>query len=127
MNFVNLFAIGGGAVLGAWARWGLSAWLNPVFPSVPLGTLTANLVGGFIIGVAITVAEPLGLSLAARLFLTTGFLGALTTFSAFSAETVSHLLRAEYFWAAVLMVAHLAGSLLMTGAGIAVVRAVLAR
>lgn len=127
MTPMYLLAIAVGAVLGAWARWGLSSWLNPVLTHLPLGTLASNLIGGLLVGIAITVAEPLGLSLATRLFLTTGFLGALTTFSTYSAETLSLLLRAEYGWALLITAAHLLGSLLMTGAGIFLVRTVLAR
>ena len=127
MTPMYLLAIAVGAVLGAWARWGLGSWLNPVLPNLPLGTLASNLIGGLLVGIAISAAEPLGLSLAARLFITTGFLGALTTFSTFSAETLSLLLRAEYGWALAITAAHLFGSLLMTGAGIFLVRTVLAR
>jgi len=127
MTPLYLLSIAVGAVLGAWARWGLSSWLNPVLPNLPLGTLASNLIGGLLVGIAISAAEPLGLSLAARLFITTGFLGALTTFSTYSAETLSLLLRAEYAWALAITAAHLVGSLLMTGAGIFLVRTVLAR
>jgi CrcB protein len=127
MPWFNLLAIAVGAILGAWSRWALGLLLNPVFPTLPLGTLAANLVGGFLIGVMITVADPLGFSPATRLCVTTGFLGALTTFSTFSAETVSLLLRAQFAWAAGAAAAHLGGSLLMTGAGIVLARALLAR
>jgi fluoride exporter len=127
MPWLSLLVIGIGATLGAWLRWGLGVWLNPVFPTVPLGTLSANLLGGFIIGLMMSGADPFGLSPATRLLITTGFLGALTTFSTFSAETVSLLLRAQYAWAATLVGAHLAGSLLLTGAGVLLVRTVLSR
>src|SRR6185295_16389472 len=86
MAWLSLFAIGVGAVLGAWMRWGLGVLLNPVFPTLPLGTLAANLFGGLVIGMMMGGAEPLGLSPSVRLLVTTGFLGALTTFSTFSAE-----------------------------------------
>ncbi|HZF17842.1 MAG TPA: fluoride efflux transporter CrcB [Steroidobacteraceae bacterium] len=127
MTAIYLLAIAVGAVLGAWARWGLTLVLNPVFPQVPLGTLAVNLIGGLLVGIAITVAEPAGLALATRLFITTGFLGAFTTFSAFSAETMALILRADYGWALATAAAHLLGSLLMTGAGIFMVRMILAR
>src|SRR5262245_8585958 len=127
MPWLSLLVIGVGAILGAWLRWGLGVWLNPVFPTLPLGTLSANLLGGFIIGVVMSGADPFGLSPATRLLIATGFLGALTTFSAFSAETVSLLLRAQYGWAATLVAAHLGGSLLLTGAGVLLVRALVAR
>ncbi|HEV7714611.1 MAG TPA: fluoride efflux transporter CrcB [Steroidobacteraceae bacterium] len=124
---MNLIAVGVGAALGAWLRWGLSLALNPVFPTVPLGTLTANLVGGFIIGVVMGIAEPMQLSVAARLFMVTGFLGGLTTFSTFSAESMNLLMKGEYGWGAVVIATHLAGSLLLTGLGVLLARAALAR
>ena len=116
-------AIGVGAALGAWARWGLAAALNAVFPLLPLGTLLANVIGGFGIGLAMELfGRQSGLSEEMRLFVITGFLGALTTFSTFSAEVVSLLARAHYGWALVLASSHLAGSLLATILGIACVR-----
>jgi CrcB protein len=127
MPWIHFAAVGVGAVLGAWLRWGLSALLNPVHPSIPLGTLTANLVGGFLIGVVMGVAEPLGLTAATRLFLVTGFLGALTTFSSFSAETVGLFLKGEAGWSILLALAHLAGSLLLTGGGILIARMAIGR
>jgi hypothetical protein len=69
-------AIGLGAAMGAWLRWGLGIWLNPVHPSMPLGTLAANLLGGYVIGLAIAwFSEHPGLPPEARLFLITGLLG----------------------------------------------------
>ncbi len=127
MAWLSLFAIGVGAVLGAWMRWGLGVLLNPVFPTLPLGTLTANLFGGLVIGMMMGGAEPLGLSPNVRLLVTTGFLGALTTFSTFSAEAVALLSRAQYAWAAALVVVHVSGSLLLTGAGLLLVRALVSR
>jgi CrcB protein len=121
----SLIAIAVGAVLGAWARWTLGLMFNPVFPTLPLGTLAANLIGGFIIGIMMSLADPLHFSPATRLLITTGFLGALTTFSTYSAETVTLLLRAQYGWAVILTAAHLFGSLLMTGAGVLLGRTVL--
>jgi CrcB protein len=67
MPWINFAAVGAGAVLGAWLRWGLSALLNPILPSVPLGTLAANLVGGLLIGIVMGLAEPLSLTVATRL------------------------------------------------------------
>jgi len=127
MPWINFLAVGFGAALGAWTRWGLGLLLNPVFPTLPLGTLAANLTGGFIIGIVIAVADPLGLSSATRLLLMTGFLGGLTTFSTFSAETTTLLLRLQYGWACVAVAAHLGGSLLLTGAGVLLARALVPR
>ena len=124
MNAVGLIAVGAGAIIGAWLRWALSLGLNTVLPNLPLGTLTANLVGGFIIGVAVELftLHPV-LAPEIRLFVITGFLGSLTTFSAFSAEAVGLLQRGQYGWAFGMISAHLLGSLAMTILGIALVRA----
>jgi len=127
MPWTSLLVIGIGAILGAWARWGLGVLLNPTFPTLPLGTLAANLAGAFIIGVMMALTGPLNISPAMRLLVTTGFLGALTTFSTFSAETMTLLLRAQYAWAVGAAAAHLGGSLFMTGAGILLVRTVLGK
>jgi CrcB protein len=119
MNWTSLLAIGGGAILGAWLRWGLGLWLNPVLPAMPLGTLAANLIGGYLIGAAVAVFHiNVDLPPELRLFFITGFLGALTTFSTFSAEVVDLIQRADYGWALGAASAHLFGSLLMTGLGI---------
>ena len=123
MSGLGLTAVGVGAVVGAWLRWGLGIWLNPVLPEVPLGTLVANLVGGFLIGLAIEFFGfyP-GIAPEWRLALITGFLGALTTFSTFSAEAITLLERAQYAWAGLHVGLHLLGSLAMTIAGVAVFR-----
>jgi CrcB protein len=112
-------AIGLGAAFGAWLRWGLGLWLNPALPDMPLGTLTANLLGGYLVGFAVAffMQHP-GLSPEWRLLIITGFLGGLTTFSTFSAETVTLLVRGQYLWGAGIIAAHLGGSLLMTVLGI---------
>jgi CrcB protein len=120
-------AVGIGAALGAWMRWGLSAFLNPVFPTLPFGTLAANLVGGLLMGAAMEVATRHSvLTPEARLFVTTGFLGGLTTFSTFSAEVVTLLLRREYLWGGVIVFAHVIGSVLMTIVGLLIARALFA-
>lgn len=126
MSAAGLFAVGVGAALGAWTRWGLGLLLNHVFPTLPLGTLAANLVGGYLMGLtlgALTHFEALPPEL--RLLLTTGFLGSLTTFSTFSAEASTLLSRDQFGWAAAHVAAHLAGSLLLTFAGIATMRLIL--
>jgi CrcB protein len=119
MLIYSFLAIGIGAALGAWLRWGLGLLLNPALPELPLGTLTANLVGGYLIGLAVAffIQQP-GLSPEWRLFIITGFLGGLTTFSTFSAETVTLLLRGQYVLGISIIAAHLGGSLLMTVLGI---------
>jgi CrcB protein len=123
LGWSGFLAVGLGGVLGAWLRWGLGVALNPVFPTMPLGTLTANIVGGFIIGVAIEYfARHASVPPELRLFIITGFLGALTTFSTFSAEAVTLLAREQYGWALAHVGAHLFGSLVATVAGIEAVR-----
>ena len=117
-------AVGVGGAVGAWLRWGLSLWLNPMWPQLPLGTLIANLSGGYAIGVLIElIGQHPSLPPELRLLLITGFLGALTSFSTFSAESVGLLARGEYGWALAHSGAHLLGSLAMTALGIATVRA----
>lgn len=118
-----LLAIAIGATLGAWARWGLSVWLNPPGGPFPYGTFAANLIGGYLIGVAMAwFGQQSQIAPEWRLFVITGLLGGLTTFSSFSAETVHLLLRQQYGWAATLIGSHLFGSLLLTMLGIASVR-----
>lgn len=119
-----LVAIAIGAVLGSWLRWGLSYWLNPKIDHLPLGTLAANLVGGYLVGVAVAAlaAHP-AVTPFWRLLVITGFLGGLTTFSTFSAESVALLGSGAWGGALAHAALHLFGSLLATGAGIATVRA----
>lgn len=120
-------AVGVGAALGAWLRWGLSAWLNPRLPHFPLGTLAANLVGGYLIGLAVGFfAWRHDLAPEARMFVVTGFLGGLTTFSTFSSEVTQLLLRGEYWTGFGLASTHLLGSLVLTLGGIATWRAFVA-
>jgi CrcB protein len=108
-------AVGGGAAVGAWVRWGLSLLLNPVFPNLPLGTLAANVIGGYLMGLAMgLIGHYEAMPVELRLLLTTGFLGGLTTFSTFSAETVSLMQRQQYGWSAALITAHVLGSVLAT-------------
>ena len=118
MTLNAFIAVGLGAAIGAWLRWGLGLWLNPALPELPLGTLSANLVGGYLIGLAVAffMQHP-GLSPEWRLLIITGFLGGLTTFSTFSAETVTLLARGQYAWSMAIIAAHLGGSLLMTVLG----------
>ncbi len=116
---MSILAVGLGAALGAWLRWGLALWLNPVYPSLPFGTLAANLVGGYLVGLAIAYfAQHPGLPPEARLFVVTGFLGGLTTFSTFSAEVYTLLARTQYAVAFVSASLHLFGSVAMTMLGV---------
>lgn len=119
MSLGGFLAVGFGAMLGAWARWLLGLALNPLFVMLPLGTLAANLIGGYLVGVAVGVFHlSAGLPPALKLFAITGFLGGLTTFSTFSAEVVERLLAHQVGWALALAGTHLAGSLLMTWLGL---------
>ncbi len=126
MHPVHFLAVGIGAALGAVLRWLLGLLLNSILPAMPLGTLAANLLGALLMGVAMAMlAQFEALPVAWRLALTTGFLGGLTTFSTFSAETASLLLREQYAWAATVIGAHLVGSLAMTLGAFALVRSLL--
>lgn len=116
--WLSFLAIGLGAALGAWLRYGLSLWLNPVHGSVPMGTLAANLLGGYVIGLALALfASRPELSPQWRLFVVTGLLGGLTTFSTFSAEVVDLLQRQQLGWGLATIGLHLFGSLSMTALG----------
>lgn len=120
----SIAAVGVGAAVGAWLRWGLSYALNPVFPTIPLGTLAANLVGGLMMGVAMElITRHTLLSPEARLLVTTGFLGGLTTFSTFSAEVTTLLVRREWIWSLLTIGLHVVGSVALTMVGILAARA----
>jgi CrcB protein len=128
MSGLPFLAVFAGAGLGALLRWGFGLWLNPVFPTLPLGTLTANLVGGLLIGAAgAYFTHSAGTAPEWRLFVITGFLGGLTTFSTFSLEVVALLGRQAYGWAFATAGAHLAGSLLLTALGILIANALFVR
>ena len=115
----QIIAISAGAALGALLRWQLGLWLNPLFPTVPFGTLAANLLGGYLIGLSVAIFTQFGsLPAEMRLFMITGFLGALTTFSTFSNEVITLLLRGQLGWAIFTASVHLAGSLTMTWLGL---------
>lgn len=123
MDVFSAFAIFIGAGLGALLRWLLGHFLNPVFPTLPLGTFVANVLGALLMGFALGLFAQYGsVSPAIRLAVTTGFLGGLTTFSTFSAESTVLLLRGEYGWAGALITLHVGASLLATFSGIALVR-----
>lgn len=122
MSWAGFVVVGLGAALGAWLRWGFSILLNAVYPMLPLGTLLSNLLGGYLMGIAMGLVSSGSLSPEMRLLVTTGFLGGLTTFSTFSAESVSLISRGDYGWVSVHIVMHLVGSLLMTGLGLVTVQ-----
>ncbi len=119
-SMLALVAISVGAALGALLRWGLGLALNTLFPALPLGTLAANLIGGYLVGLAVglfTLHADWPPEL--RLFVITGFLGGLTTFSTFSAEVVQALQQGRLGWAAATVGVHVAGSVALTFGGLA--------
>jgi CrcB protein len=123
----SIIAVGGGAAVGAWIRWGLGVALNSLFPTLPLGTLAANLSGGLLMGFAMELmTRHAAMPPELRLLVTTGFLGGLTTFSTFSAEITTLLTRGEWYWGTIGIVAHVAGSIAMTVVGILLMRALFA-
>jgi CrcB protein len=118
----SIFAIALGAAAGALLRWLLGLKLNALFPTIPPGTLTANLIGGYVIGLAIAFFSALpGLAPEWRLLVITGYCGGLTTFSTFSAEIATLLQQGRPSWALAAVTGHVLGSVLMTFAGIATV------
>ena len=121
MLLKSIFAVAFGAALGALLRWQLSVWLNASFAPIPPGTLLSNLIGGYVVGIAIAVFATSTLPIEWRLFVITGFCGGLTTFSTFSAELVLQLQQGRALWAMAAAGVHLVGSVAMTFAGIATV------
>ena len=112
MTAAGILAVGVGAALGAWLRWAFSVWWNPASPALPLGTLASNIVGGYLVGVAVAFfAANTQLAPEWRLLCITGFLGGLTTFSTFSAESMQLLIGEQYGPAFLHSAAHLFGSL----------------
>ena len=128
MSGLPVLAVFGGAGCGALLRWWLGGWLNPVFPTIPLGTVAANLIGGFLVGVASAFfAHNAALAPEWRLLVITGFMGGLTTFSTFSVEVVTLIGRQEHWWALGAASLHLFGSLVLTGFGVALANALFVR
>ena len=123
MGYLAFFAVATGGAIGTLLRWLLAILLNPLLPNLPLGTLAVNLIGGLIIGIALGYFTQFpSLPSELRLFVITGFCGGLTTFSAFSGETVLLLMRQQYGWAAAVISTHLIGSLSMTFLGFMLVK-----
>ncbi|MFC3111120.1 fluoride efflux transporter CrcB [Undibacterium arcticum] len=121
---MSWLAVGCGAALGAWLRWALGVLCNTLHSQLPLGTLAANLGGGYLIGLALVFfSKHPSLAPEWRLFAITGFLGGLTTFSTFSAEAMQLLQRGDYGWALGHTALHLVGSIALCGAGFATYRA----
>jgi CrcB protein len=122
MLLASVLSIAAGASFGAVLRWVLANHLNPLLPALPLGTLAANLLGGYLVGVAVAyfAAQP-GLPPQVRLFVITGFLGGLTTFSTFSAEVVAALHNGHLAWALATAFTHMLGSFAMTALGMGTV------
>ncbi|MBS0584270.1 MAG: fluoride efflux transporter CrcB [Proteobacteria bacterium] len=126
MTWLSLSCVLAGGAIGSALRWMLGGLLNPALPNLPLGTLAVNLIGGFAIGAAIAYFDHFHhLPAEWRLFVITGLCGGFTTFSAFSGETVSLLLREEYGWSFAIVAAHVLGSLALTFAGIATMKRLL--
>ena len=120
----SIFSISVGAALGALLRWVLAARFNPVHPELPLGTLAANLIGGYLIGVAVGYfTSRTDLPPELRLFVITGFLGGLTTFSTFSAEVVMQIHEGRLLGAFATAAVHMFGSFALTALGIWTVEA----
>lgn len=125
MKMLGFLCVGVGACTGAWLRWWLGLRLDALLPALPLGTLAANLLGGYLIGVALALFDRhAALPPETRLLVVTGFLGGLTTFSTFSAELAAILARAEFLWSATMLAAHVGGSVLLTALGLLTVRLV---
>ena len=126
MSWTGFLAVGLGGAIGCWIRWMLGVLLNPLFITVPLGTLAANLTGALIMGCMMGLIEHFQtLPPEVRLFVMTGFLGGLTTFSTFSAEANTLLLRGQLLWFGIHVAVHLIGSLSMTILGIFLTRGLL--
>ncbi len=126
MGASGFIAVGVGGAFGCWLRWFLGLRLNATLPVMPLGTLAANLIGGFLVGVAVAFFNRYpALPPEYRQFVVVGFMGGLTTFSSFSAEVVSMLAKEEYLWALGTASVHLLGSLALTAVGMACVKLVL--
>ncbi|AMP37828.1 fluoride efflux transporter CrcB [Ralstonia solanacearum] len=123
MGGMGFLAVGAGAALGAWLRWAFAVLWNAINPALPYGTLAANLLGGYLVGVAVGFFDThTSLPPEWRLLAVTGFLGGLTTFSTFSSEVIANILAGDYAVGMLHVVAHLGGSLFLTMLGLWTVR-----
>jgi CrcB protein len=126
MSLIGLIVVGGGAAAGAWLRWWFGAAFNQLFPTLPLGTLAANLTAGFLLGISTELfVRQVEYPPEVRLLVVTGFLGGLSTFSTFASEAVILLARKEYWWGAAHAAMHVAGTIGATVLGIFAVRLLL--
>ncbi|WP_322033242.1 fluoride efflux transporter CrcB [Paraburkholderia sp. J76] len=124
--YLSILAVGIGGALGSLLRWVLGLRLNALYPELPLGTLASNIIAGYVIGVAVAYFGRMPqLSAEWRLFVITGLMGGLSTFSTFSAEVVSHLQNGRFGWAAGEIAIHVCASVIMTILGIATVSALI--
>ena len=126
MNLYGWLMVAGGGILGCLLRWRLGVLFNPLFPTVPLGTIAANLAAGFVIGISIALSEHYATVPAeVRLFLATGFCGGLSTMSTFAAESFTLISKNELLWGAAHLGMNVIGSILMVMIGIQFVRFIL--
>jgi len=116
--YLSLLSIALGSVIGAWLRWGISLRFNSVFENIPFGTVIVNLIGAFIIGLAVSFFSNSSISPNYKLFVVTGFCGALTTFSTFSVEIIALLQASKFEYAISTIAIHVIGSLIFTVLGI---------
>jgi CrcB protein len=123
MTYIGLMLVGIGGLTGSVLRWLIGLRMNAIFPALPLGTLVANIIGGYIIGLAAgAVTADIGVSQNMRLFIIPGFCGGLTTFSTFSLETVTSLMNGRIAWGLGEIAIHVSGSLLATALGLFTMR-----
>jgi fluoride exporter len=126
MHLSAIISVSLGAIAGALFRFYLGSTMNPIFPTLPLGTLAANLIGGFLIGIFMALTKSHhAIPDTIRIAITTGFLGSLTTFSTFSAETLDLISHREFFWTAAIICVHVGGTLFATFGGIKLTNLVL--